>query len=524
MPSDPTTETAQVHGGWRTAGFAAIAGVVVALSLAPSFAASGPPMDEGILVSYPDLVLKGAVPGRDFETFYGPGGPYLTAGAFAVLGHHLWVERSVGLLARLVIVLSIFVIALPWGRRLSAAAAIVAGLVMFPLGLAAYALLWGLAWVLLSLALVVAGSTFVLGPRRRSAAYVLAGAAAGVALLFRPDLLPAALLPVVPLIREARRAKQYAAGLVVAVIPLVIYLGVVGTSRLHLVVRDLLASRAGRRLPIPSLSSTEGQLLVAATTATVLLVVVGALGVWRRRVDLRARILLSIGLLLLTLYPVIANRADSAHIVPVAAVAVSFFLILAVTFVRRHDTGGARTVKLLVIGVAALFVAAAFLHVSLLGFRDDARIVRGSERGYDVRLSGSPSRGFLVDSRSTARDLNRLLPVIDRVTSPGDSLFVGPRDLRRTNYNDAFVYFLLPALKPASFYLELNPGTANRSGSSLASDLQTADVLLLTTRYDDWNEPNASAKQGSTAPSAVVAARFCRIAQSGTYTVLRRCR
>ena len=50
-------------------------------------------------------------------------------------------------------------------------------------------------------------------------------------------------------------------------------------------------------------------------------------------------------------------------------------------------------------------------------------------------------------------------------------------------------------------------------------------MLLLTTRsVYSWNAPNDSTKPGSRAPSAVVARRFCRLAASGTYTVLRRCR
>jgi hypothetical protein len=36
-------------------------------------------MDEGILLVYPDRILAGDVPLRDFETFYGPTGFYLIA-------------------------------------------------------------------------------------------------------------------------------------------------------------------------------------------------------------------------------------------------------------------------------------------------------------------------------------------------------------------------------------------------------------------------------------------------------------
>ena len=170
------------------------------------------------------------MPGRDFETFYGPAGPYLTAGGFEALGTHLWVERLVGLLARIAIAGSIFVIALPWGRRHSLALAIAAGMIMYPLGLAAYSLVLGLGAVLAGLAVAVAGSTLDLTPRRRAAFFAIAGFVSGTALLFRPDLLPAVILPVAPFVWDRRRATRYAGGLALAVAPLLVYLGVVGPA------------------------------------------------------------------------------------------------------------------------------------------------------------------------------------------------------------------------------------------------------------------------------------------------------
>ncbi len=479
-------------------------------------------MDEGILVSYPALILQGAVPGRDFETFYGPAGPYLTAAGFEVLGNHLWVERLVGLLGRIAIAGSIFMIAMLWGRRLGIALAIAAGMIMYPLGLAAYSLVLGLGAVLAGLAVAIAGSALRLTSRRRAALFAIAGFVSGTALLFRPDFLPVVILPVMPFIWDRRRAMRYAGGLLLAVVPLLFYLGVVGTDRLHLILRDLLASRSGRRLPIPSILSIEGQLLVATTAAMILFVVIGVMRMRQEESDMRARIDLSIGLVLVTCYPVIVNRADIAHIVPVAAVAISLFPILALPLLQERGAGRMGSVKGVVIGLVALFSALAFVHVALSGLREDARIVSGRERSFEVRTTAG--RGFRVGSPSMARDLNRLLPVIERATKPGSSLFVGPSDLRRTNYNDSFVYYLLPKLRPSSFYLEVNPGTANRTGSSLATDLEKTSILLLTTRYDNWSEPNDSAKFGSIAPSEVVADHFCRIARSGTYAVLTRCR
>ena len=57
-------------------------------------------------------ILDGAIPHRDFLTFYGPGNPFIVAGAFAVFGENVTTERVVGLAYRLLIVLSLFAIGL----------------------------------------------------------------------------------------------------------------------------------------------------------------------------------------------------------------------------------------------------------------------------------------------------------------------------------------------------------------------------------------------------------------------------
>ncbi len=43
-------------------------------------------MDEGAVIAYADRVLDGAVPHRDFLTFYGPGSLWIVAGAFGSSG------------------------------------------------------------------------------------------------------------------------------------------------------------------------------------------------------------------------------------------------------------------------------------------------------------------------------------------------------------------------------------------------------------------------------------------------------
>ena len=64
-----------------------------------------------------------------------------------------------------------------------------------------------------------------------------------------------------------------------------------------------------------------------------------------------------------------------------------------------------------------------------------------------------------------------MLPIVDAVTEPGDRLIVGPGDLRKTPYSEAFLYYLLPELVPGTRYIEMDPGVANAADSGLADEV-----------------------------------------------------
>lgn len=105
---------------------------------------------------------------------------------------------------------------------------------------------------------------------------------------------------------------------------------------------------------------------------------------------------------------------------------------------------------------------------------------------------------------------------------PGQRLFVGPADLRRTNYNDTFIYYMLPHLQPATYFLEMNPGSANRPDSSLATDIASADWLVLNREFDRWDESNGSPKSASHAPIRVVQRQFELCGRFGSRDLYRR--
>jgi hypothetical protein len=82
--------------------------LILLVALSNQFRHPAPPMDEGVLLVYPELVLKGQLPYRDFETFYGPANIGVLATAYKIFGTTIFVERAVGLIYRLLILPAIF--------------------------------------------------------------------------------------------------------------------------------------------------------------------------------------------------------------------------------------------------------------------------------------------------------------------------------------------------------------------------------------------------------------------------------
>ena len=109
--------------------------VVVLLLLIPlsaTFEDYAAAMDEGSLLVYPELILKGQLPYRDFETFYGPANPVVLAAAYAVCGPNLFIERAVGLIYRICILVAFFVLFQRWGTTIATGCLLIAGFLIVP--------------------------------------------------------------------------------------------------------------------------------------------------------------------------------------------------------------------------------------------------------------------------------------------------------------------------------------------------------------------------------------------------------
>jgi hypothetical protein len=132
-------------------------------------------------------------------------------------------------------------------------------------------------------------------------------------------------------------------------------------------------------------------------------------------------------------------------------------------------------------------------------------------------------RDFAVGTQQQQRELQGVLHYLDLHTAPGQRLFVGPLDLRWTTSADTWIYYAMPKLRPASFYLELNPGDANSRTSRLAADLEHADALVLNAQSRaEVHNTFPYARPGPAAPNVVVRRDFHVHFEAGPYSVWLR--
>jgi hypothetical protein len=519
----------------------AVVAVACVLPLVELWRAPGSPMEEGFMLAFPQLVLEGQIPNRDFLHLYGPGSLWVLAGVFEVFGTTLAAERVVGFLQLIGVVFGVFALLRPWGRWVAAAGAVMTAVVLLPpAGLVAMAWPGGLALGLWALSAALAGGAAPSASPRRSRLFVVAGVLAGVALLYRPDLVAALGLSAVVvswgLDRGAR--LRLAGGVALGLAPYAVHLATAGVGNVvdGLVLEPVFELRAGRSLPFPpSWGHFDGFLqrvgaliepswplpapaspaqltlwvgLLLATTAALLAAGVAA----ARRGDRR---LLVMAVFCVGLLPQAIQRADSTHLAWVSCVPLGFLPAAAIEGQRAWRPAWPQR-RAAVLAVAVPVVATLALAPTFVwGVYGD---YVGRSFGFDPIEAGTMRRGdrvFHYGRLGAVDAVNAMLPDLDRITEPGDSLFVGPVDLRRTNYSEAYLYYLMPELEPATRYIEMDPGIANAKESGMADELRRADVVVLSSIYANWDEPNDSRTFGPNEPNEVLEEEFCLIESYG---------
>lgn len=499
-----------------------VAGAVVFLILLigfwPAFEKEASQMDEGTLLVYPEMLQHGALPYRDFETFYGPANPAVLAAVFSIFGTNIFVERAAGLIYRLLILLAVFAIAQHWSRTIAAGCVFLTGCLLLGTDLPAFAWFGAMACALWSL---------WMGWRSKShARCFFAGILAGGALLFRVDVGPAIVISALPLLLAMRwpARRKYLLGGGIALLPLALLTLFTGWRPVveNLFLMPVIYSNPGRHLPLFSAQPDVLHLFFAHLAAVGLNLAAGVKALRSQPRAEGARLLFSVALFGLCLTPQAAQRLDLIHLVFAGFISLGILpLSLVILSARsRHralvPTGG-QTLLATVVVIAAWQLLAptvtALVRTAFLGaLRTDTRTTFLERNG----------RSFPLHSPEGADITAAMLTKLGTLSAPGDRLFVGPADLRRTNYNDTYLYHLMPELTPATYFLEMNPLSANRPGSRLAADVQSADWLVLNRMYNIWNEPNRSLDYASDLPNDLINREFHLCGEFGPYLLFRR--
>jgi hypothetical protein len=517
--------------------------VACSLPLRGLWRAPGPPMEEGFMLVFPWLVNHGWVPNRDFLHLYGPGSLWVLAGLYRVFGTTIEVERAVGFVQQLGVAFGVFALLRPWGRTIAAAGAVMAAVIVVPpIGLTALAWVGAVAFGLWSLhfAFGCQGSRQGVSPgTQKRGREVAAGVLAAAALLYRPDLAVAVGLAAIAVRPTRRMVVAFAAGLS----PYLVHLATAGPGAVFkgLFLEPVFELRGGRRLPLPpSWHDFDGflqragrlveprwplpappspaQLTLWLGLLAVTIVVLIAAGVARKR-RLGDPRLLAMALFAAGLLPQAIQRADSTHLAWVSCVPLGFLPAAVAELLR-----GRRWPTTAIAALAP--IAATLVLVPHFTWRTYADYATPGET-HAIERNG---RTFYYGRPDAVRAVNDLLHEVDRTAEPGDTLFVGTGDLRKTPYSEAFLYYLLPELRPATRFIEMDPGVANAEGSGMAEEIARADIVILSSIRDDWVEPNDSRRFGPDEPNRVVAEQFCLVGSygeglfgHGLYELYRRC-
>jgi hypothetical protein len=555
VDDDLTVETEKPRAVWLLEALAiGIVALVVAIPLRGLFRAPGPPMEEGFMLVFPERVLHGDVPNRDFLYLYGPGSLWALAAMYKVFGVSLWSQRVFALGQELAIIFGVYALARRWNRTLATVGGVCAALVILPFGLTA------LAWVgavgIATVGLACGVAAYAQAKERTARRWAIAaGILLGVAITFRLDLVLAIGLAGAALLWRmggARRIRVIVAFACVVVPAYLVHVAMAGISAAWngMVIEPVFHLRGGRGLPIPpSWSHLDGFLqragrlqqlswpipapgfsqqlflwffLLCGVVAFVLWQ--GIVAIRRDPAGVRARTLFVVGVFSLGMMPQALQRVDSAHLAWVGAVPFGFLPVALYELVSRRmprwDTRrsvfGASAIGL----AAVLFVMPAF---TITRYTDYALQTFNVHRhSYKIENAG---RTFYYGKKDRADAAQMVLDAADKIAKPGQKLFVGPANLRKTPYSDAYLYYMLPSLKPGTRYIEMDPGIANSDNSGLDRQLASSDIAILSAIWDNWDEPNDSRKVGSDKAERVLADHFCLVGSYlDLYKLYRRCR
>ena len=519
----------------------AIVGSAIALVLPALYRAVGSSMEEGFMLVFPERIMKGDIANVDFLHLYGPGSLHLLSLWMRVFGVTLTSERTFGLLQHLLIVVGLMVLCRPWGKKLSTLVGLFSLIFVFtPIGLQALAWSGGVGIALWSVIFTIRAVHQSAQQINSRNSWIIAGLLAGLALTFRPDLALALILVLAWALwkKPHRTLAQCASGLILGLTSVWIHLMQAGPSAMirGVLLDPVIHLRPGRELPrppswhylqgalqvisekfapwwgVPSLSAPR-QLFVWFFMLPVVAIFVTVVA--RRQHKLafitespRFTTLFIAGLFGIGLLPQALQRPDSAHLLWVSCISwplllIALYEVFGLRNRRIHPTIRVATsstvLMILILLICPFYTLRTYTDLvwrSVTGKTEVMQVTRGDRYFYL-----GDTRPYLATQEVVAD--------LDKLSHAGERLLVGPVDLRNTSYSDAFIYHLFPELTPATYFIEMDPGLADKAGSRLADDVASADWLVLTRFWSGWIEPNESVAFGPDAPNQIVENYFC---------------
>jgi len=396
--------------------------------------------------------------------------------------------------------------------------------------------LWANTWfagVAFALCALWASARYFSAPRSFAGGFF-----AGLSSLCRCDFGPALVFSLLPMFWPMPRDRKikFLIGGSIALLPLLWLTIVIGPAQIwhSLFIFPVFELNPGRRLSLSGAKPELISLLIFQLVAGAINVSAGIVELRVRETRERGRLLLGAAILGLSFLHYALERFDTGHainasLVSVSLLPLSIFILLSVLAKRMSSTRSAA-----IAATAAIVATHLVLPIFTRYFYRGLRVEFGMSPQRQATRTGEElepgDRGFFVKHHErafpfgfsyAAQDAEKLLTELERVSSSGQRLFVGPGDLRLTNYCDTYIYYLEPQLVPATYFLEMNPGSANAPGSRLATDIATADWIVLNRRYDFINESNASIRFGSSDAVRVVHEQFDFWWETGSYLMFR---
>jgi hypothetical protein len=473
--------------------------------------------DEGVLLTDAQLMLRGAVPFRDFYTNYPPGIFLLIVALFKLFGMHAVLLRFVGMVIHVLIAALVGRLAGRLAERpflpLPAGIALA---YLLTLNLVPYAYLVS---VCLALAFVDFGLASIARPRPWS--FFVAGLIFGSVAAFRHDLFIylACGLGVVGLAEVLRRrvltdaatvrsALRFAIG---AALPLsAIWIPVFVRAGFRQIAADLYFDQVlavpARVLPFPRMLPDLFRDPYAGAVAILALGPVLLLWAWLTARSHQQRLgVLLLGAVALALVPQSVCRSDLAHVVFGIWPAI---VLMGVLIERLASRAALRQ------GVLAA-IPAFWLIILVAPLTSDTQVLARPFAPGSIW-----NRPPMVEPWSRSE----VLGFISQNTAPGEPIYVGATDHRRVLISEMDLYFL--ADRPGAVRrMQFDPNLTTRPEvqTIMIAELESKrpKVAVLSSECY-WDEPNHSRDFGSTLLDEYLSSHYREVKHTGHYRLMLR--